>query len=64
MTDPRDEIPAPNFKEEFCARVAEHELFLSFNSDWQAAAFADWFADEGLRAFRRWAASNKSEYQW
>ncbi|MHC4757196.1 MAG: hypothetical protein ACYTE8_00915 [Planctomycetota bacterium] len=35
-------------------RIAEHEMFLSFNSYDQALAFAEWLTPQGLDAFKEW----------
>ena len=35
-------------------RVADHEVFLSFNGDDQAVAFRDWWHEEGAAFFGDW----------
>lgn len=35
-------------------RVAEHEVFMSFNNDDDAIAFQDWWNAEGAAAFGKW----------
>jgi hypothetical protein len=43
-------------------RPAEHEIFLSFNSDWQAEAFSDWLEIEGMTQFAKWLESRRQNY--
>ena len=65
MTAPkrRDEIPLPSMDQQVVVRPAEHEVFLGFNCDWQAAAFSDWLIETGMEAFRAWAEQNREEYE-
>lgn len=40
--------------------VADHEVFLSFNSDDEGLAFRDWLFDEGYALFREYFKSWES----
>lgn len=44
---------------DFCNEVSrsihDHEVFISFNSDWMAEAFYDWWADIGRDSFIKFA---------
>lgn len=62
-TTPRS-IPFPEDKRVVQARlsVAEHEVYLAFNSDWHAAAFMDWLHERGFHEFTLWAEGHKERY--
>ena len=59
----RELIPLPTISRTVTARPAEHEVFLAFNSDWQAAAFEDWLIETGMEVFRAWAKKHREEYE-
>jgi len=44
------------FEREFPSKdVAEHEVFISFTNDYQAAMFFDWWNEKGERDFEKYA---------
>ncbi len=43
-----------SFPETIDARVAEHEVFISFNNDSGAEAFHEFWHTEGKEAFEKW----------
>lgn len=43
------------------ASVADHEMFMSFNSDSEALAFFDWWHDKGSSAFAKWLEKEKAK---
>lgn len=47
----RDEYPT--------GRVAEHEVFMSFNGDSEALDFQEWWDDEGKAVFETWREKYK-----
>jgi hypothetical protein len=50
-------------KRETTLYIAEHEVMLAFNSDWQAEAFEDWFESVGRVRFAAWLEENNKDYQ-
>lgn len=42
-------------------RVAEHEVFMSFNDDDDAVAFRDWWAEVGAEEFQDWLNKSKEK---
>lgn len=59
------DIPFPEDRREVEAHlsVAEHEIYLSFNSDWHAAAFMDWLHESGFDKFKKWAEGHTERYR-
>ena len=51
----------PTINEEVVTRPAEHEIFLSFNADEDAALFAEWWESVGFAAFEKWAKKRQSD---
>lgn len=43
--------------------VAEHEVFMTFRNDDDAALFREWWEDEGAAAFGKWLAQRSSVEQ-
>lgn len=43
-----------DFPRERTYHLAEHEVFLSFNGDSDAAAFTEWWDEEGAVVFQDW----------
>lgn len=41
--------------------VAEHEIFMSFNHDADAATFYEWWMEEGARFFEEYRVSRAEE---
>lgn len=50
------------FKTEMRLHLADHETFLSFNSDWQSEAFEDWLSTEGMSHFAKWLEEEEVNY--
>lgn len=48
-------IEPPDMDREFTTHVAEHEIYMSFNGDSDAALFEEWWNLKGLSAFQKWA---------
>jgi hypothetical protein len=46
---------AVDFPTQFPAKsVADHQVYMSFNGDSDAAAFHDWWAERGAEQFQAW----------
>ena len=43
--------------------VHENEIFIYFNSDYQAEAFQDWLYSAGMMAFGEWLEAHKEDYE-
>lgn len=50
-----------SFEREITRSIHEHEVFLSFNSDWMSEAFYDWWHEIGEKSFIEFA--NKNSYR-
>lgn len=48
---------------EITTRIPDHQILLSFTSDWQATAFIDWFNQEGRLVFQDWISENIERIQ-
>jgi hypothetical protein len=53
----------PTVEREVRYRVAEHEVFLSFLQDADAAMFQDWWNVKGSAQWLRWADANRKDYE-
>jgi len=42
--------------------IHEHEVLFSFNDDAQSLAFYDWWREEGIEAFTKYANAKSSDY--
>lgn len=52
----------PDLGREICTSVPEHEVLLSFNSDWMAEAFESWWHRVGRKSWLRWVKDNQEEF--
>ena len=41
-------------RQERIIKMAEHEILLVFNDDWDARLFEEWWQPEGKASFERW----------
>ncbi len=56
------DISPPDLPKEFPQDdVADHEVFMSFAGDSDALAFREWWAEEGLKLFKKWAKNKNGE---
>ena len=55
-----DSITVKDFVEK---RVAEHEIFLSFNNDEDAECFLVWWGRTGQSDFKAWAEPRDNPYE-
>jgi hypothetical protein len=53
-----DEDYSPSLGREIHSSLPEHEILLSFNSDWMAEAFDEWWALAGHVAWLEWVKKN------
>jgi hypothetical protein len=58
-----EDCPAPNLERELIRNLAEHEVFMSFDSDHHAVAFDAWWNTVGEKAFVKWYGKNKKDFQ-
>jgi hypothetical protein len=49
-------------KEEVRYDIASHEVLLSFNSDYQAEMFLDWWHDWGVMSFSKFHDERRDDY--
>ncbi len=57
-----DEEYSPSLGREVHSSVPEHEILLSFNSDWMAEAFDAWWRERGEKQWVRWVKMNEGEF--
>ncbi len=51
-----------DINKEIVRSIHEHEIFLSFNEDWMAMAFDDWFRNEGREEFANFCAREYEDW--
>ena len=54
--------PDVQFKNKLERYAAEHEIFISFSSDWMAEPFEDWFYSLGIQQLNEFIDANKDAY--
>lgn len=62
MEDRSEYLPDADGRE-ITSSIAEHEVLLSFNSDWMAEAFGEWWYNFGSKTWAEWAVHNEEHFK-